>query len=85
MQAMGDQWKEKTMKQKRKAGGPPPFIDLILGKEHCDLVSILDRSFWLQWGRDFCYKLPVTRCGLHRVKRYEQVSTGHKEVENPGV
>ena len=44
---MGDQWKKQTMKQERKAGGPlqTSFIDLTLEREHCDLISILERSF----------------------------------------
>lgn len=48
---MGDQWRKQTMNQERKAGGPPQtsFIDLTLGMEHRDMISILERFFWLQW------------------------------------
>lgn len=63
MPALGHPWSEQTMKQERKAGGLPQtlFIDLNPSREYCDLISILRRSFWLQWRSVFCYKLPVTR------------------------
>lgn len=84
MHAVGDQQREQVEKRKREAGGPPqrqrePFMDLTMGREHHERISILERSFWPQLRKGFCYKLQWQ--GM-RSQRCEEVGTG--EHRTPG-
>lgn len=79
----GSGWPVEWEDNETRKEGRRPTIDIIHWLEPeegaLDLISILGRSFWLQWRRDsfFWYKLPVTRSETAScVKKYDQVGMG---------